>query len=240
MQITWAWRHLAQNNLSRTLPPIVFATITLLAFSFASGFSYSISTSIGDEVLIDGSDCGCLDPTSLTPEEYYLAGRPFTSRIIDNAANYAQQVYSPDNTGVFSRTIFVKQELNTTTNFEAPGPFKGGLCRSNSSNLLLDSGYVSTDHELGVNLRQDQNLLYRQIVQCAPLVTEGHKWQTQSFNIDDVVGITNYTAYSYGPGRGLSPEENSNLTFIVKRYCVSIHSTRLFILGGQLRINVSK
>ncbi|KAI1162978.1 hypothetical protein F5B18DRAFT_672689 [Nemania serpens] len=73
MQITWAWRHLAQNNLSRTLPPIVFATITLLAFSFASGFSYSISTSIGDEVLIDGSDCGSLIITGTSVGDFIPA-----------------------------------------------------------------------------------------------------------------------------------------------------------------------
>ncbi|KAI0538441.1 hypothetical protein GGR58DRAFT_526242 [Xylaria digitata] len=215
MQITWAWRHLAQNNLSRTLPSIVFAIITLLVFSFASGFSSSISTAIGDEVLIDGSDCGILDFGSLSTEEYFRVSAPWASGAIDNAANYAQQVYSPDNTGIFSSTIFVKRELDTTSNLEAPCPFKGGLCRSNSSNLLLDSGYVGTGQKLGVNLPPDQNLLYRQIVQCAPLITEGRKKQTQFLN-NTLVGTANYTSYSYGPSNYLSREGNSNFTLIIK------------------------
>ncbi|KAI0411567.1 hypothetical protein F5X98DRAFT_380641 [Xylaria grammica] len=213
IRVTWAWRHLSQTrSLYRTLPSIVFAAIILTAFSFASGFSSSISTAIGDEVLLDGTHCGYLDQFTLTPEEAFQFSTSWEANLIANAASYAEQAYSPNNIGIFSSAIFVRRQLDTVSfNFEAPCPFQEHLCRSNSSNLLLDSGYVDTGYQLGVNLRPDQSILFRQVVQCAPLVTDGHKTPT------DYYGLSNYTSYNYGRVISLlSPEDDPNHTLTIK------------------------
>ncbi|KAI0435284.1 hypothetical protein F5Y09DRAFT_349536 [Xylaria sp. FL1042] len=210
IQLLYAWRHLAQRCLSRVLPSLIFATLCLVLFAFASGFSSSISTAIGDEVLIDATNCGWpqIDQASVNNSTQII--EPWFSGLINNAANYAQQVYSPSGTGIFDNTIYVQRKLNATSNHNAPCPFRDDLCRSNSSNLLLDSGYQDARNDFGINLPKEQSFQVRQILHCAPLVTEGHEEPIQ-------LNQTNYTQYHYGPLNLGDPSLNfSNYTFIVE------------------------
>jgi hypothetical protein len=230
IQLSLVWRDLAQRRLIRTLPSIFFAGISLLLFAFASGFSSSISTAIGDEVLIDGTNCGYISLENVTYDTMSQVISPWQAGITSNAANYAQQVYSPDSTGVFDGTIFVQRKLDTIVNREAPCPFSNHLCRSYSSNLLLDTGYIDIRNNLGVNLQRNQSIQLRRVLHCAPLVTEGHKAQTlyKGFN---------YTSYNYGPTLSASyPWTTPNYTFIVKDFesqyllSSSVHSLNNYAL----------
>ncbi|KAI0546606.1 hypothetical protein F4679DRAFT_587283 [Xylaria curta] len=212
LQISWAWRGLDRRYFARTLPSISFAAICLLAFTFASGFSSSISTAIGDEVLLDGTHCGFLDFTTLKTDQITQIFDPWQASTVTNGVNYASQVYSPGSrTGVFDSTVFVQRTLSTKTNNKAPCPFEDYLCRSNSSNLVLDSGFIDIGHDLGLNLQPDQSMLYRQILHCAPLVTEGREKNTT------LNGRPNYTTYSYGGAHIIiATKESANYTFTVK------------------------
>ncbi|KAI0977246.1 hypothetical protein F4678DRAFT_477341 [Xylaria arbuscula] len=212
IQISWAWRHLTQKNLSRTLPHIIFAAICLLAFSFASGFSSSISTAVGDEVLIDGTNCGYVDRHLVTTKEYIEILDPWLASVVSNAANYAQQVYSPNKTGVLSNGAFIRKTLNTISNSEAPCPFKDNMCRSNMSNLLLDTGYINICRDLGLNLPKDECFILRNVAHCAPLETTGRSEPTEYGD------SSNYTGYKYGAS--IDPRSNefetSNYTLIIE------------------------
>ncbi|KAI1733797.1 hypothetical protein F4680DRAFT_471702 [Xylaria scruposa] len=209
VQMSWAWRHLAQRNITRTLPHIIFAITCLVAFSLASGFSSSISTAIGDEVLIDGGDCGQVVGITVEHDRLFLV--PWESSVVNNAASYAQQVYSPNKAGVLGNGIFVKKTLNTISNGQASCPFKKNICRSTTSNLLLDTEYINICNDLGVNLRWDECILYRYVAHCAPLATEGRSEPTE------LVGVTNFTGYMYGSSihRSSNPTQ-ANYTVIVQ------------------------
>ncbi|KAI0185692.1 hypothetical protein EV127DRAFT_502343 [Xylaria flabelliformis] len=210
MQISWAWRHLAQRNITRTLPHIVFAVTCLVAFSLASGFSSSISTAIGDEVLIVGS-CGQINRDNLTDQDLRQIVGPWESSVVSNAASYAQQVCSPNRTGVLGNGAFVKKTLNTKSDNKASCPFEDSICRSTDSNLLLDTEYINICNDLGVNLRQDECILFRYVAHCAPLVTEGRSEPT-TFK-----GISNYTGYMYGPSLPQNANlEHANYTIMVQ------------------------
>ncbi|KAJ2988175.1 hypothetical protein NUW58_g4116 [Xylaria curta] len=192
IQLLYAWRRLGQRRLIRTLPCIIFSAFCLVFFVFASGFSSSISTAVGDEVLVDATNCGWPDAAQLSSDDLIAFIDPWVAGSINNAANYAQQVYSPAGTGIFDNTIFVKRRLDTTLNGEAPCPFRSDLCRSSSSKLILDSGYKDARDDFGINIRKEQSFQIRQVLHCAPLVTESHKEQIQSSQ-------RNYTQYNYGP-----------------------------------------
>ncbi|KAJ3567655.1 hypothetical protein NPX13_g6693 [Xylaria arbuscula] len=212
LQMSWTWHRLDYRYLARTLPSISFAAICLLAFTFASGFSSSISTAIGDEVLLDGTHCGFLDFAALKTDQLNQIFRPWQASTIINGANYASQVYSPGSkTGVLESSVFVQRTLSTRMNNEAPCPFKDSLCRSNSSNLILDTGFIDFSHDLGLNLQPNRDILYRQVLHCAPLVTEGHTKKTT------LNGRSNYTTYSYGRSPFVTTaDENANYTFTVQ------------------------
>lgn len=115
---------------------------------------------------------------------------PWLSQSKKNSANYAQQCYSSNSSGTLECATFVKSRLGFTSNLNASCPFSDSICRSDDSNLLLDTELISSD-DLGINLPIDQRMYYRQVLHCAPLRTDGFK--------DNVSKkYSNYTRYYYG------------------------------------------
>lgn len=189
MQLAWSWRAVADGYLARTLPTIIFATSAFCAFTVAGGFTSWISSGIGNDVLIDGSRCGRVYSAVLSSDTMPLM-YPAISQSLNNAANYAQQCYSFNATGTLDCTTFVKSRLKYASVNNAPCPFTDSMCRSNDSNLLLDSGLISSD-DLGLNMPSDQRMYWRGVLHCAPLNTDG-------FVSDASTTYNNYTRYWYG------------------------------------------
>ncbi|KAI0182222.1 hypothetical protein EV127DRAFT_379157, partial [Xylaria flabelliformis] len=58
--LLWAWRKLPSKRLGEILPTCLLAIICVAAFTVAGGFSSSISTAVGDEVLIYSPNCAVI------------------------------------------------------------------------------------------------------------------------------------------------------------------------------------
>ena len=174
------------------LPAISTAALFISAFTAAGGFSSRISSGVGNAVLLDGSGCGLidLDANALTIEEVDVL-YPELAQSTEDAANYAQQCYSKDRSGMLDCTSFVKDHLPSTSEAQAPCPFTGDICRSSSSNLRLDTGLLDSNDFFGINAPDGQHILYRNVLHCAPLITEPFA-ENMSTSFD------NYTTYSYG------------------------------------------
>lgn len=188
LQLAWSWRAVANGYLTRILPTIIFAVSAFCAFTIAGGFTSSISTGIGNEVLIDGSHCAMLVRGS--SKDSHLAMYPYIAQTMNNAANYAQQCYSSNTTGTLDCTTFVESSLRFNSVLNVSCPFSDNICRSNDSNLFLDSGPISSD-EFGLNMPGNQRMFHRETLHCAPLRTDGF-----ASNVTTV--YDNYTRYSYG------------------------------------------
>lgn len=206
LQLAWRWRAVADSHFTRTLPTIIFATSAFCAFTVAGGFTSWISSGIGNDVLIDGSQCG-LVPRGASTIDAMAAIYPWTSQSVNNAANYAQQCYASNATGTLDCTTFVRSHLQFSSNLNASCPFSDNICRSNDSNLLLDSGLISSD-DLGLNMPSDQRMFYREVLHCAPL-------RTDTFVSNVSINNYNYTRYSYG-GRRKKGSEFWNWTYEVE------------------------
>lgn len=210
-QVGWAWRGLKSPSWRNhpivvILPALLWSTICIVTFAIASGFSAQISTGVGNEVLIEGSNCGLVaaappDPSRPLTGTELLVAKDYVRRRSD-AVNYAQQCYdSPlssrntdgnhDEVGVFDCNSFVIPSLTGTVDTNARCPFADGICRTENSNLLLDTGYVDSHEQLGSNAPIDERILMRQRYHCAPLRTDGFS-RNMSKNGKD------YTRYSYG------------------------------------------
>lgn len=186
LQLVWCWWAIADGYLARILPTIVFAASVFCAFTVAGGFTSSISTSVSNDVLIKGSQCGTLPEITIDTISVLY---PHTSQFINNAANYAQQCYSLNSTGTLECGTFVKNRLQYSSTINASCPFNDNICRSNDSNLLLDSGLISSD-DVGLNLPSTQRMFWRQALHCAPLKTDG-------FSKNVSTRYNNFTRYSY-------------------------------------------
>lgn len=112
---------------------------------------------------------------------------------IGQAANYAQQCYSSSRSGMLDCTSFVVDHLSSTVDTQAPCPFPGAdVCRLQSSNLHLDTGLLDSSEVFGLNAPKNQRIFFRNVLECAPLVTE-------PFAQDISTSVNNYTVYNYGP-----------------------------------------
>lgn len=192
--LAWAWRQTVggRRYLCRLVPGILTAAFVALAFGIASGFSSQISSAMGDQVLLDGTNCSIVNDLS-TETNATLAYElnSYYSRVTSDDANYAQQCYSNDTSGMFDCKSFVKARLPSTIDLHAPCPFASNVCRSDNENIRLDSGYLDSNDHLGMNGPQDERILFRTVLSCAPLATDGY-----ATNITTATG--NHTTYNYG------------------------------------------
>ncbi|KAF4543286.1 Cytochrome p450 protein [Lasiodiplodia theobromae] len=76
---------------------------------------------------------------------------PYYTKQMKNAANYVQQCYSPEASGKLGCNTFVKKRLQMGTTVNASCPFSGGICRRDNQTLLLDTGYLDSHEDFGLN-----------------------------------------------------------------------------------------
>ncbi|RDA91347.1 hypothetical protein CP533_0030 [Ophiocordyceps camponoti-saundersi (nom. inval.)] len=213
----WSWRQEGvRRSVLRMLPVALCAVVSISAFTIAGGFSSQLSSGLGNAVLVNGSHCGYLMDTyevNNTGTSSAIGLYPYFVRKLENAANYAQQCYSAKSSGMFSCSTFVKNHLPATVDDQVPCPFSGGICRSNTSNLRLDTGYLDSQEHLGINSRPENRILYRAVLTCAPLVTEGYTSQVRTTH-------NNYTQYHYG----LLSRLNRTLDSVPRNFTLQVES----------------
>jgi hypothetical protein len=174
----------------RRLLPLFLATLLLaVGFALAAGFSSRVGR--GSEVLLVPQNCAY--PSGLS--SYDDSWQNWFARLQMKATGYAQTCYMDgDSTGVGScvNSPYVQDRLSVKMNSNAPCPFDEDLCVSNTSNLILDTGLIDTNDQLGINAPPDQRMQYRIVLECAPLSTKGYSSTFQGDN-----NFT-YTRYAYG------------------------------------------
>ncbi|KAI1733495.1 hypothetical protein F4680DRAFT_463789 [Xylaria scruposa] len=198
VQLLWAWRR-SPRSLIKILPTALTALLCMAAFTLVGGFSSQIASSVGNEVLLDGLNCGTLvsNGSSLPVE----LGSYF-AELFNNARNYVQQCYSAGSSGLIDCKAFVTERIPLFINDTAQCPFQTGVCRSNTSNLILDIGYLSSHDHFGLNAPPNERILIRRVLHCGALTTAGFTSRYEDQN-------GNYTLYDYGT----SFKAFGNLTF---------------------------
>jgi hypothetical protein len=88
--LSWSNRH--SKNRLRSLLAATIAVLSIAAFTVAGDFSSQTSTSVGTEVLLEGNKCGIF--SSNVPGALLDRALPYSGKILEDAANYAQQCYS--------------------------------------------------------------------------------------------------------------------------------------------------
>ncbi|KAG6357529.1 hypothetical protein INS49_013406 [Diaporthe citri] len=151
---------------------------------------------------------------------------PYWARLTSNAENYAQQCYSSKSKRMLDCTLFVKDHLPGSTNQKARCPFNPEICRTDTTNLYLDSGLLDSGKHFGLNTAPSERTLFRSVLHCAPLVTEGY---TSTRNTADA----NYTRYHYGSI--VADETSEDITYEYLSRDSQYESGEGFGLYGALR-----
>lgn len=192
--LAWAWRHTVngKRRLLRLVPGCLAAAFVVVAFGTASGFSSLISSAIGNQVLVDGTNCSLVNSQADDPKYDAYSLVPYRARMVSNSANYAQQCYSTNSSsGIFDCKSFVRTKLRSTVDTRSPCPFANGLCRTDNANIRLDTGYIDSNNDLGMKAPRNERILFRAVLSCAPLSTE-------EFATTITTETGDYTLYDYG------------------------------------------
>ncbi|KAK7995754.1 hypothetical protein PG991_015221 [Apiospora marii] len=200
--LLWVSRRLGPRRLHGLVLLILFVIVSISCFVVAGSASSRISTDVGSEVLLRADDCGQFvgRPTSGWSNKWNLN----VAEKISTAIQYAEQCYASDRTSKMVRCAgFIVPKLPTAVmNYHAGCPFQDSLCRSNSSNILLDTGYLDSREHFGLNTPDSQRFQQREVLHCAPLKTEGYESTVST-------GNQRFVAYDYG---GVLVGTRDNLT----------------------------
>lgn len=183
LRLTLAWRGVSQARpYWRLLPLTALAFFTLAIFTSAGIFSSKVSTSMSHEVLLRGRNCGLQSGESLNMTSYFGSYLPYLTQRTRSSADYVQRCYRDSATSQDCPT-FIHQRLPWTSASDADCPFPGRdkICCRNSTNLRLDSGYIASNLDLGINLLQEYRFLYRFVIQCVPLRSGGYSQKVTTY-----------------------------------------------------------
>lgn len=173
----WAWRQKAYRPLYRMLPVIILALLFAVLFTVSGIFSSRISSSMGNQVLLASPDCGILvsDPSQApTPEQSEQIYQPWYTERLTFYSNYAQRCYSrSDNADTCAP--FVKRNISSFINTNASCPFDSKICRKQDENIRLDTGFLNSQEDLGINGPANQRFNFRIVNDCAPLNSRKHQ-----------------------------------------------------------------
>ncbi|KAJ2986767.1 hypothetical protein NUW58_g4872 [Xylaria curta] len=216
IRLAWAWRR-SSGVVGRVTPLLACTVLLAIGFAAAAGFSSRIAQST--VVLLRPRNCSTRAGTALTLQLATDVYFPWLAKQHTIALNYAQQCYSASETVADCiNTAFVRRELATSVDRNASCPFDTTVCSSNSSNIRLDSGFIDSHFDLGVNAPPDQRFLFRTVLHCAPLTTTGYRSShTRSDNQTLSryhYGITAYQNFTYQyptPGQAMAALDNDTL-----------------------------
>ncbi|KAI0543935.1 hypothetical protein F4679DRAFT_76121 [Xylaria curta] len=166
-------------------------TILFISFTILGGFSSTIITA-DNEVLIQSAGCGYV----FSGSDYYFDTISYGSKMLNNAANYAQQCYS-DQDNQFDCDHFVTDRIIGNVDNNATCPFDSTICLSQWGNIRIDSGFINSHLHLGLNAPIKERILWRNVLHCAPLTTAGFTSQdAQSPTKDVLFHFGNLTTFS--------------------------------------------
>ncbi|KAK8057806.1 hypothetical protein PG996_011743 [Apiospora saccharicola] len=187
-RMIWTWQGTAKRPWLRVFPVALLSFLCIGIATVAGGYSSKISTA--GEVLLRGDTCEITTTIGSGNITQQSVSRSFDANHMNDIANYAQQCYSNQSSGLLECSKFIANTISTAVaDHHAACPFRSDVCRNDSTNLRLDSGHISSD-VLGLNAPKDERMSLR-------VVPTGAKQVNYTFAVPDVE-----TQYAK-PGPGL-------------------------------------
>lgn len=167
---SWAWAFLAFTN--------------FCVWAAAGLFSSSITKSAGSNILVEPGACGLVyDNTTETG----WASKTLNSTVI--ADTHARACYGNSGSSV-QCNLFVRRRIPWHERTNASCPFRTGFC---SATLELDTGYVDSHGDLGINAPLKNRISYRRVTKCAVI----NPTVVQNFTNATHTNDTAYPVYQY-------------------------------------------
>jgi hypothetical protein len=216
-KIWWAWRA-RSLGIKRSLGLLLIGAIHVLGFGAASILSSHITT-VGNQVLIaESSSCGYWGPTASEAQEGLALDSAYPAYLrqsLETSQQYVQNCLAETQL-LPECNIFNRLKFNWTSEMISC-PFDG-LCLGPTDNgsLLMDTGWIDSRDDLGINGEDQDRIQFRKNATCVPITTNGYISNgTSVLAVNQYASVGdstipynatfNYTAAFYGP-------QSNNLT----------------------------
>lgn len=208
--VLWASRKQPKKHLLARILLLVAPIVLSISFAVVGVMSSRIASEDA-AVLLKGGDCGALlqqyDSPLDTLQVYLNEDSQDGIRMtLSNA--YAQECYinpkDPDSVVQTNSDVsrldcssgYAKGSLNYIASVDLDCPF-GSACMPGGDVLHLDTGFLDSHKDFGLNQPQENRVLFRKLTSCSPLATSG-------FSDDEFHAVAGYESlgdlavYSYG------------------------------------------
>lgn len=172
LQSAWYWRRKTQSRISRSIRLALLAAVHLAFFAAAGALSSRVTVT-DSQVLLSSPDCGAWsflsqNDTTASPNDR-TASLSFQHDNLARAAKLASKCYNRTEVLPSAECLLSGRRLIPwTITRDATCPFDSSLCFGSEA-VTLDSGYVDSLHDLGINSRPADRISYRQVSTCAPI-----------------------------------------------------------------------
>jgi len=158
-----------------------------------------------NEVLLKGTRCGYPDRNKPgDPSKELTILQPYYAEGASRHLVYGQKCYVNE-TNIDGCNLYIKPQLPLFAERNASCPFGDGICKNETGNLILDTGYLDSNSDLGINAPPKHRFQLRIVHQCAPIKTQGF---TTTFNDSEYGTLMRYHYGAANTSRG-----NINFTY---------------------------
>ncbi|KAI9783542.1 MAG: hypothetical protein M1839_003712 [Geoglossum umbratile] len=181
----WNSRRPVHRVFPRILLVLILGLILYVGWNAAAIFVPFTWGRAGDEVLVRSPHCGLSIPLPTT-QQGTTDFRRFTINQTILAETYTQQCYAK-NTSSLQCGIYPKVSLPFSAK-DSSCPFTSqAICISaNSTPYQLDSGYIDSSSDLGINAPLKNGVAYRKVTTCSPVHGTPFAWIVNANETNEV------------------------------------------------------
>lgn len=167
LQQGWYWKGRAKHHLLRSIPWLILSLLYIALFAFLSIYGASaILKAAGDDRILVAHECGYL--TVKDGEAGFNRLNARRRETIATANIYREQCYEGEPDPI-ACNLYAKPKLEWNETVE-DCPFAGDdLCYKDNV-LRLDTGWLDSNKDLGINTPYEDGLKYRRTTTCAVLL----------------------------------------------------------------------
>jgi hypothetical protein len=192
IKLGWGWRKKTNGVFRRSSVLIIIALLHSGLLLAAALFSKEIATASGNQVLLAGNalDCGFVAPPNVVQpslEDMKLMGKSatLTLRLLQNSFDHVRACYRGKRMSSVGCDFYTRPFL-TSTKMAYNCPFTEEVC-GDSEWIQYDSGFIESDHDLGINAALEDQIRIRKWTSCG--VIPEKQFESNSGN---------WTVYSLG------------------------------------------
>jgi hypothetical protein len=230
LKLGWTHKGFRIEAYRRSFIFIILAAMNGVGFYAAGGLSSTFISNNNNEVqlLSDVGGCGWMaEPSNIrdiVDDKSFEEANALTVMTrygFKRSAAYSRSCYMQTGANSTSCGTYMRPALSLNISTEVACPFDEKIC--NGKAISIDTGYIRSDHDLGINTRPEDSISARKVLTCVPLAaekyTDGWVPVPDGLNLTDLPDGTLLKGYRFGPTLPIDDKDPfANYTIVLNTF----------------------